>query len=326
MFTKAHSPAEKAVAPLIAGLEVFGDAWSFLLMQEAFFGVRRFDDFQKNLSIARNTLTDRLRLLEQHGIFRREAYQQFPVRYEYRLTERGLDEYSYAIMLMFWGNAWLRKNPSSISLTHIPCGARIQPVCRCSNCRKEIIAEEVAIDPKSVAVDRASTKRRVRYSSDPELFKAGRDTAAARTLSVIGDRWSFLLIWLAFASISQPERFHEVLGIARPILANRLNRLVQNGIFKRRPYSRRPLRHEYILSTKGKSLLPVLVTFFEWSTRSFGALQHASGVQHLCCGRPLRVEVACSHCGLPLKARDGRFEVKSVGATGRSTRLVHRSG
>ena len=94
------------VSPLSHALKAIGDPWSFLILQEAFFGVRRFDDFQRNLNIARNTLTDRLALLIECDLLRKTAYQTRPTRYEYRLTTRGLDSYPYALFLMKWGDRW----------------------------------------------------------------------------------------------------------------------------------------------------------------------------------------------------------------------------
>ncbi len=66
-----------------------GERWSLLVLREAFFGVRRFDQFQRNLGIARNILAARLHTLVSHGILERRLYQERPERYEYRLTQRA---------------------------------------------------------------------------------------------------------------------------------------------------------------------------------------------------------------------------------------------
>ena len=72
-------------------LEVVGDWWSLLIVRDAFFGVSRFEDFQRRLGIARNTLTDRLAWLCDHDVLTRAPYQDAPVRYDYRLTPKGRD-------------------------------------------------------------------------------------------------------------------------------------------------------------------------------------------------------------------------------------------
>jgi DNA-binding HxlR family transcriptional regulator len=72
-------------------LEVIGEWWTMLVVREAFNGVRRFDDFQARLGIARNVLATRLQSLVDHGILERRLYQEHPQRFEYRLTEKGFD-------------------------------------------------------------------------------------------------------------------------------------------------------------------------------------------------------------------------------------------
>ncbi|NUR03041.1 MAG: helix-turn-helix transcriptional regulator, partial [Streptomyces sp.] len=70
-------------------MDLVGDAWTPLVLREAFYGIRRFDEFQKELGIARNTLADRLRLLVDEGLLDKRPYQDEPVRHDYVLTEKG---------------------------------------------------------------------------------------------------------------------------------------------------------------------------------------------------------------------------------------------
>jgi DNA-binding HxlR family transcriptional regulator len=87
-------------------LEVVGDWWSLLIVRDALFGVSRFEDFQRRLGIARNTLTDRLAWLCDHDVLSRTPYQDAPVRYEYRLTPKGRDLRLVLIAMMQWGDRW----------------------------------------------------------------------------------------------------------------------------------------------------------------------------------------------------------------------------
>ena len=82
---------------------MIGERWTLLVLREAFLGVRRFEQLQRHTGMARNILSDRLNTLVAHGILRRELYQERPQRYEYRLTERGLDLYPVLLSLMDWG-------------------------------------------------------------------------------------------------------------------------------------------------------------------------------------------------------------------------------
>ena len=80
---------ENQVCSVARALEVLGDRWTLLVLRDAFSRVRRFEDFQRSLGVARNVLTDRLSRLVDEGILKRVPYQERPVRFEYRLTEKG---------------------------------------------------------------------------------------------------------------------------------------------------------------------------------------------------------------------------------------------
>ena len=87
-------------------LEVVGDWWSLLVVREVFFGVTRFDDMQRRLGIARNTLADRLDWLTNHGVLSRLPYGESGHRHEYRLTDKGFDLQPVLIALLGWGDKW----------------------------------------------------------------------------------------------------------------------------------------------------------------------------------------------------------------------------
>ena len=125
-------------------LEVVGEWWSLLILRDSFQGVRRFDDFQRRLGIARNVLTERLQRLVDEGILERRRYQTNPERFEYRLTEKGLDLYPVIIGLMRWGDkwAWGEQGPPVI-LTHKVCGHDVTPVLACPECGEETSARDM---------------------------------------------------------------------------------------------------------------------------------------------------------------------------------------
>ncbi len=87
----------------------------------------------------------------------------------------------------------------------------------------------------------------------------------ARGLSVIGDRWTMLVLRDCFLGVRRFEQMQERLGITRHVLADRLRKLEANGVLRREPYQQRPLRHEYRLTDRGKALYPVLVSVIEWA-------------------------------------------------------------
>jgi DNA-binding HxlR family transcriptional regulator len=127
-----------------ATLRVTGDRWSSLLIRESFYGSTRFDEFQQRLGIAPNILTQRLRRLVELGILTRTAYQQRPARYEYRLTEKGLDLYPVPLAMLAWGDRWVFGGEPPVRLTHEACGRPLTPILTCSACAEPISRADIA--------------------------------------------------------------------------------------------------------------------------------------------------------------------------------------
>ncbi len=122
-------------------MAVIGERWTLLVLRESFLGVRRFEQLQRNTGVARNILTDRLNTLVLNGILRRELYQERPHRYEYRLTEKGLDLYPVLLTVMDWGSKHL--GGSAVALTHKGCGATMMPRLACPECGEQVTARDV---------------------------------------------------------------------------------------------------------------------------------------------------------------------------------------
>jgi DNA-binding HxlR family transcriptional regulator len=120
-------------------LEVIGDRWTLLILRDAFRGVRRFDDIQRDLGIARNILTDRLQKLVDRGVLSKTPYQSRPVRYEYRLTPKGRDLSPALVALMRWGDKWLAEDGRPpLVLTHKTCGEPVDQSFICWTCDETV--------------------------------------------------------------------------------------------------------------------------------------------------------------------------------------------
>jgi DNA-binding HxlR family transcriptional regulator len=128
---------------IAATLQVIGDRWSALIIRELFYGCTRFDEFQRNLGIATNILSQRLQHLVEHGIVDKRAYQARPMRHEYRLTDKGLDLYPVPLSMLAWGDRWLSKGRPPVRLTHLRCGKRLSPRLSCSECTRPITRADV---------------------------------------------------------------------------------------------------------------------------------------------------------------------------------------
>ncbi len=128
-------------------VDLLGDAWMILILRDAFYGVRRFEDFQSQLGIGRNVLTQRLRALVEAGILRREAYQERPVRHEYRLTERGRALFDVVLALMRFGDDWLAPDGAPVVLRARVSGERVDPVVVDRRTGEAIDLRQVVAEP-----------------------------------------------------------------------------------------------------------------------------------------------------------------------------------
>ena len=142
---------------LEATASIIGDRQSLLVLREAFLRVRRFGELQRNTGLARNILADRLQALVGHGILERREYQERPQRFEYRLTQKGLDLYPILLGLMEWGAKYeTGKDGTLVELRHIACGAVGQPHLACPGCGEPVTARDMEALPGSGAVLRQS--------------------------------------------------------------------------------------------------------------------------------------------------------------------------
>lgn len=114
-----------------------------MILREAFFGVRRFDEFQRNLAMSRSVLARRLKSLVDRGIMERRQYQDRPDRFEYRLTESGLELYPVFLAMKEWGDRWLGDDGQALVLRHELCGHVTHPRMTCDQCGEPVRARDV---------------------------------------------------------------------------------------------------------------------------------------------------------------------------------------
>lgn len=140
-----HTPSRPPRDAVELAVDVLSDRWTFLILREAFFGVRRFGQMQRNLGIARNVLAQRLRRLVEDGMFERVLYRADPDWYEYRLTERALALYPAIIALMRWADEYLAGDDEGggLELIHRSCGQVADPYLACAHCHEPLTARDI---------------------------------------------------------------------------------------------------------------------------------------------------------------------------------------
>ncbi len=155
------SDVGNTVCPVARSLAVVGDRWTVLILRELFLGSRRFDEFQAQTGMSSHLLSVRLKRLQEDGIIGRRQYSQRPVRYEYRLTDKGLDFYPLLLSLKNWGEKWSglkEKSQPAVVIVHKKCGHETGLKLNCPSCGE-------ALGPKDASVTlgkRFSSERQAR--------------------------------------------------------------------------------------------------------------------------------------------------------------------
>ena len=130
-------------------LSVIGDRWTLMIVRDLFLGLRRFEDLQRDLGMTRHLLSERLRKLAEHGVLERVAYQQKPARYEYRLTEKGIDLYPIILTLVDWGDRHMGdEHGPPMEYQHRGCGHVVMPSLHCPDCREKVEARDITPRPR----------------------------------------------------------------------------------------------------------------------------------------------------------------------------------
>ena len=151
MLPRAYDSQHCSIA---RALEVLGDRWTLLVIRDAFLGLRRFDDFQRDLGVARNVLADRLSRLVEEGVLERVRYQERPERFEYRLTDKGIDLWPAIVALMQWGDRHLSEGEGPpLRLEHRDCGGAITDRRTCDKCGAGLGARDVRVSAGPGATD-----------------------------------------------------------------------------------------------------------------------------------------------------------------------------
>jgi DNA-binding HxlR family transcriptional regulator len=145
----------------------------------------------------------------------------------------------------------------------------------------------------------------------------------ARTVGVVGERWTPLIVRDLFAGMSKFEDIRRDLGIASNVLAARLDELERHGVVERRRYQSMPARHEYLLTEKGRDLYPVIATLLAWGDKWLSAPAGPPALTvHADCGQVTTAKTVCAECGGELNADNAIHSVGPGARPGPGTALI----
>ena len=161
------------VCSIAAALEVVGERWSLLIVRDVMLGLRRFDEIQADLGVARNVLQTRLTRLVEQGVLERRLYQERPPRHEYWLTEKGLDLWPTVVALMQWGDAHAAPaaGPPTV-IEHRGCGGAVDEHRICGTCGARLAARDVVARPGPGAPPEHPLRRRAAREQGPSASAA----------------------------------------------------------------------------------------------------------------------------------------------------------
>jgi DNA-binding HxlR family transcriptional regulator len=138
---------EPRVCSVARTLEILGEKWAMLAIREVFLGNRRFDEMARRTGAPRDTLAARLKTLVGAGVLERRQYSERPARYEYRLTEAGLELFPVIMALMHWGDKHLEWEDGPPRVFEHSCGHRFVPQLVCEACREPVGRRDVTPVP-----------------------------------------------------------------------------------------------------------------------------------------------------------------------------------
>jgi DNA-binding HxlR family transcriptional regulator len=144
----------------------------------------------------------------------------------------------------------------------------------------------------------------VEVPTQPTDHGPGIESVAA----IVGDRWSMLIVRNVFRGIRRFDALQDDLGVSRPILADRLKRLVASGILERQCYQEHPPRYDYVLTPAGTELSPALVALIRWGDRWFGGDERTAVLVHADCGDEFEQGFWCRTCSTTFGPSDIRSQ------------------
>jgi len=199
-----------------------------------------------------------------------------------------------------WESDWKTADYIDITgrLFHHHCGSHMEPKVVCRACKENLVFEDIAwpqlneqLDTQLEEIRTYNTQHRKRVA-----VKTDADVGNSNLASLIGDRWTLLVLIAAFFGIQRYDAFLHRLNTPPSVLSERLKQLVANNIFDKVEYQRNPPRHNYVLTEKGTALFPFVMTLRQWVASNLYQASLCSPLTHSSCGKPLVIDIVCDQC------------------------------
>lgn len=289
-----HRTQNVAISSVTRALNLVGDRWNQLIVQEVFRGAGGFEDLLSGTGATRNTLSTRLRGLVANGVLEQRAQRQGGARKNYHLTEKGEDLFSWILLVWSWGIRWqsVASNGPTV-LSHTTCGKAMLPVPVCGHCHGRISVHNCRYETGEGAGDEEIKVPRLHQRRRKGGDEVQRDLDV---VDMTADRWTGMVLSTQYFGLHKFDEMLQHLNIASNILSDRLRALVSNGVFERRIYAMTPPRYDYWMTSKGKDLYPQALTLLQWGDRWLAPDGPPVIVIHKQCEQPVETRLVCSEC------------------------------
>ncbi|MCB0950353.1 MAG: helix-turn-helix transcriptional regulator [Mycobacterium sp.] len=276
-------------------LEVLGDEWTLLIIQQALLGAARYGEFVAALPVSNSVLSGRLQSLVAEELLTRREYQSNPPRAEYLATARSRSMWPILTSIWEWERRWVPAHTRPLpGMRHQVCGSGFAPMVTCGACgsttsEKDVVAQWGPSGSWKRSVPSTTNRRRSgnRRGRTGVLFP--------QTMNVMGDRWAFAMLVAAFVGATRFTDFQCQLGAAPATIAGRLAMFAAEEILVNTD-------GRYRLTDKGRALFPVLVTALQWAQRWYPDFEGpAVELTHTVCGRRFDALLVCDQCEAPLR-------------------------
>ena len=244
----------------------------------------------------------RLRNLTDNAVFYKKPVKHARIVYEYHLTPKGRDLYSFIVMIWRWHRRWhLNEEVLPARLYHRGCGKSMTPSLRCATCNEEVEAGEVSFSSeiKAKQVPR-SPGRKPRIFN--ELEALGDDYLAA---AVVGDGWSVLVLNAVLRGVENYDTLQKSLAISTSVLTLRIRSLLSLNLLEQHESDRDRRMSFYRPTAKAADFFPVIISLIQWGDRWLAGFEGPPDLmRHSLCGHLLYPALCCDACGERLHADD----------------------